>query len=126
MIGDSYISYERLELMEKPLPDKLSEGDDLEELDEEPEELGEEFDKIYAYVDSKTGSVIDPVSIRAGKKTPRNTNPNNECHIAEVIPFWSDIVKTVDDLCRFVPQLEFFGMEIAICEEGFKLSLIHI
>lgn len=121
VIGDSYISYERLELMENPLPDKLSEGDDLEELDEEPEELGEEFDKIYASVDSQTGKVSDAVSIRAGKKTVRTTNPNNECPIAKEIPFWDDIVKTVDSMCRFVPQLEFFGMEIAICDEGFKI-----
>ena len=121
VIGDSYISYERLELMENPLPDKLTEGDDLEELDEEPEDLGEEFDKIYAYVDSGTGKVSDAVSIRAGKKMARTMNPNNECPIAKEIPFWNDIVETVDRLCRFVPQLEFFGMEIAICDDGFKV-----
>ena len=121
VIGDSYISYERLELMHNPLPDKLSEGDDLEELDEEPEELGEEFDKIYAYVDAATGKVSGAVSIRAGKKTPRDKNPNNGLPIAEAIPYWSDITETVDSICRFVPQLEFFGLEIAICDDGFKI-----
>ena len=121
VIGDSYISYERLELMYNPLPDKLSEGDDLDEADEDPEEMGEEFDKIYAYVDKKTGRVSDAVSIRNGKKTPRSENPNNGCPIAGEIPHWDAIVKTVDSICRFVPQLEFFGMEIALCDDGFKI-----
>ncbi len=121
VIGDSYISYERLELMKNPLPDKLSESDDLNEEDEAPEELSEEFDKIYAYVNSITGKVSDAVSIRAGKKTPRTKNPNNDCDIAKEIPFWTDIAETVDSICRFVPQLEFFGLEIAICEGGFKI-----
>ena len=121
VIGDSYISYERLELMRKPLPDKLSEGDDLDEPDEEPEELGEEFDKIYAYVDAKTGRVSDAVSIRSGKKTPRSENPNNGLPIAGEIPYWGEIAETVDSICRFVPQLEFFGLEIAICDDGFKI-----
>ena len=92
MIGDSYISYERLELMYNPLPDKLSEGDDLDEADEDPEEMGEEFDKIYAYVDKKTGRVSDAVSIRNGKKTPRSENPNNGCPIAGEIPHWDATV----------------------------------
>ncbi len=121
VIGDSYISYERLELMKNPLPNKLSEGDDLEEIDEAPEELGEEFDKIYAYVDSQTGRISQPVSLRDGKKTPRTKNPNNDCDIADSVPFWQDIVQTIDSMCRFVPQLEFFGLEIAICQNGFKI-----
>lgn len=122
VIGDSYISFERTELMERPLPDKLSEGDDLEELDEDPEELGDElYEKIYAYVDRKTGKISDPVSIRDGKKTPKTENPNNGRAIADAVPYWDDIVKTVDSMCRFVPQLEFFGLEIAVCEDGFKM-----
>ncbi len=121
VIGDSYISYEKLELMKNPLPDKLSEGDDLEEIDEAPEELGEEYDKIYAYVDSQTGKIGQPVSIRNGKRTPKTKNPNNECDIADTVPYWQDIAETIDSICRFVPQLEFFGVEIAICPDGFKI-----
>jgi len=121
VIGDAYISYTRTELLEKPLPLTLGLDDDLEEDDDEPEELGEEFDRIYAYVDKDTGKVGRAVSIRAGKKTPRDTNPNNDCPIAEEIPYWDEIKKTVDKLCRFVPQIEFFGMEIMITDDGFKI-----
>ncbi len=40
------------------------------------------------------------------------------------IPCWDDICQTVDSLCRFVPQLEFMGMDLIITEDGFKIMKI--
>ena len=38
------------------------------------------------------------------------------------IPHWDEIKDTIERLCVFVPQLEFFGCEIVINEEGFKIT----
>ena len=37
------------------------------------------------------------------------------------IPHWDEIKDVVNRICVFVPQLEFFGMEIVINEDGFKI-----
>lgn len=37
------------------------------------------------------------------------------------IPHWDEIKDVINRLCVFVPQLEFFGMEIVINEDGFKI-----
>ncbi|MDD4376611.1 MAG: sugar-transfer associated ATP-grasp domain-containing protein [Eubacteriales bacterium] len=123
VIGDSYIEYNLSSKVRKPLIDKTLEGEDLEEIDDEPEN-GEEdqFRKIYAYIDKATGEIKDPVSIDAGKKTPETSNPNNGMPIEGFVPSWAEIIKVVDSLCRFVPQLEFFGMEITITDDGFKIT----
>ncbi len=38
------------------------------------------------------------------------------------IPFWEQIADTIDRMCVFVPQLEFFGAEVVINEDGFKIT----
>lgn len=38
------------------------------------------------------------------------------------IPYWNDIKETIERLCVFVPQLEFFGAQIVINEDGFKIT----
>ena len=40
------------------------------------------------------------------------------------IPCWEKIVATVEKICRFVPQLEFFGLEIIITDDGFRITRI--
>ncbi len=37
------------------------------------------------------------------------------------IPHWNEIKETIEKLCVFVPQLEFFGAQIVINEDGFKI-----
>ena len=37
------------------------------------------------------------------------------------IPHWNEIVEVINKICVFVPQLEFFGAEIVISEDGFKI-----
>ena len=38
------------------------------------------------------------------------------------VPHWDEITEVIDSLCRFVPQLEFFGAEIVISPEGFSIT----
>lgn len=38
------------------------------------------------------------------------------------VPYWDEITEAIDRMCRFVPQLEFFGAEIVIRPEGFCIT----
>lgn len=38
------------------------------------------------------------------------------------VPYWDEITEVIDRMCRFVPQLEFFGAEIVIRPEGFCIT----
>ncbi|MCQ2551172.1 MAG: hypothetical protein MJ146_03120 [Clostridia bacterium] len=53
---------------------------------------------------------------------------NNANHIANigpykasVIPGWGDINRVVEDLCKFIPQMEIMGIDVAITKDGFVL-----
>ena len=95
VIGDGYFVFDEYE--KKPLKSLAqAKADSLEEADVEE---NERFREIKAKtVDVKQGTW------EGGK-----------------IPYWDEIVKVIHELCIFVPQLEFFGAEIVINEEGFKI-----
>lgn len=38
------------------------------------------------------------------------------------VPHWDEITEVIDRMCRFVPQLEFFGAEVVISPEGFCIT----
>lgn len=121
VISGAYLVFNDENKMALPLLDKTSEGEDLEEVDDEPEEDEEELKKVYAIVNLETGAIENPVNINHGKKTANDKNLNNDMILDGSIPDWDEIVKVVDSLCRFVPQLEFFGMDIVIGKDGFKI-----
>jgi hypothetical protein len=80
--------------------------------------------RIVSPIDVKTGefeggrsySGEDDVLI-SYKKVPSTGEELKGC-----IPCWDEICQTVDSLCRFVPQIEFMGMDIIITEDGFKIT----
>ena len=72
---------------------------------------------LFYCVDKQTGELRLADSCRGMKEI----NPITGAPIPSHIPGWSDIVSTVDKMCRFVPQLEFFGLSIVITEDGFKI-----
>lgn len=94
VIGDAYMIFDEYD--RTPLTSiSLKKADNLEEADN----LDEKFRDIRAEaVDEKTGY------FRGSK-----------------LPFWDEITETIYDMCRFVPQLEFFGAEVIINEDGFKI-----
>ena len=96
VIGDGFFVYDEYE--KKPLKSLAqAKADSLEEADVEENEKFKE----------KKAKTVD---VKAGTWDGR------------AIPFWADIVKTLKALCIFVPQLEFFGVEIVINEDGFKIT----
>ena len=46
--------------------------------------------------------------------------------IEGVVPNWELMKKGVIDICRFMPELEYLGFDIAITDDGFKIIEINI
>lgn len=97
-IGDAFITYDDYGRI--PFSSVRSKSEDsLEEVDM----LEDKFREIDAdAVDEKTG-------IFGGKK----------------IPHWDEITAFIDEFCRFVPQLEFFGCQIIVRKDDFKVVALH-
>ena len=104
-IGDAYIRFRKVNRAAS---------------DEEPaaeEGQGEVLRPLFYNIDKATGELylartcvgLDEVNPTTGKTIPKK------------VPHWEEICKTVDSLCRFVPQLEFFGVDIVITSRGFKI-----
>ncbi len=56
------------------------------------------------------------------RKTSKPADVETGTWEGKPIPYWEDIKEKIRQLCLFVPQLEFFGAEIVINEEGFKIT----
>ena len=94
-IGDGFFVFDEYE--KKPLKSfAQARADSLEEAD-----VGE--DERYKEIKAETVDV--KTGVWRGKE----------------VPHWSEIQKVIKDICIFVPQLEFFGVEIVINESGFKI-----
>ncbi|MEE1312809.1 MAG: sugar-transfer associated ATP-grasp domain-containing protein [Lachnospiraceae bacterium] len=82
--------------------------------------------RIEAKIDVKTGEFEGG---RAYSKeddivTSYKKLPSTGEELKGTIPCWDDICQMVDRLCRFVPQIEFMGMDIIITDDGFKITKI--
>lgn len=95
VIGDGYFVYNQYET--KPLKSLAqARADSLEEED--------------VVEDKYSEAITKPVDVTYGTWEGRE------------IPYWQEIVAVIQRLCIFVPQLEFFGAEIVINENGFKIT----
>lgn len=56
------------------------------------------------------------------KKTGHITSAES---FPDEISYWKEITDTVERMCRFAPQLEFFGLEILLTDDGFKIMQIQ-
>lgn len=131
-IGDAYITFQPKEKLRRPLFTKklinpamkrvLAQAK-AEAVDAGAEKAHSSL-TVYACIDSATGAILDPVNITKAGKRPRHKNPNNGNRLPTRVWYWAEIKAAVDSMCRFVPQLEFFGLQIMICEDGFKIIRI--
>ncbi|MEG1361380.1 MAG: sugar-transfer associated ATP-grasp domain-containing protein [Lachnospiraceae bacterium] len=57
-----------------------------------------------------------------GKEIQKHeNNPRDGVKIKGVIPHWEEIQTIVDEICCYIPQVEYMGMDIAITKDGFKI-----
>lgn len=113
----------------------ISEGYDDENMDDFEDVSDEEISKavrqyfrdnqqlhIYANVDIETGKYFKGQAIVEDSVEYFETNPTNGKKIQGEIPHWEDLKEFINQLCKFMPQLEFFGMTFIITDEGFKIN----
>ena len=97
IIGDGFFIFDKYETVPMRTVEQRRESDSLEEEDVPDDEKFEEETRAED-VDVQNG-------MWRGQK----------------IPHWDEITKTIHDICVFVPQLEFFGAQIVIGKDGFKI-----
>jgi hypothetical protein len=118
VIGDAYIKYKMPKKLFKAYIEQLRAAANCQE-----GESTEEIDQIknipfYQPINTKTGELGEVVG---WQEEGEPVNPVTKGALPEEIYGWENIVKTVERMCRFAPQLEFFGLDVMITEGGFKI-----
>ncbi len=81
---------------------------------------------ICAKIDIPTGRYYCPEKIIDHKFTPCPVHPDTGVRIEGTVPNWELMKKGITDICRFMPELEYLGFDIAITDDGFKIIEINI
>lgn len=81
---------------------------------------------ICAKIDIPTGRYYCPQQIHEHKFTPCPIHPDTGVKIEGIVPNWDYMCKGVVDICKFMPELEYLGFDIAITDDGFKIIEINI
>ena len=53
-------------------------------------------------------------------------HPDTGVKIEGIVPNWDYMCKGVVNICKFMPELEYLGFDIAITDDGFKIIEINI
>ncbi len=113
VIGDAYIKFK----FGKMLLNKPVEDDDYENSDDEIKCVDNA--PFYIPIDRETGELEEVVG---WDKDYEPVNPVTGGEIPSKIECWAEIKDTIERLCKFTPQLEFFGLDVVITEDGFKIK----
>ncbi|WP_217134660.1 sugar-transfer associated ATP-grasp domain-containing protein [Leucobacter chinensis] len=80
---------------------------------------------MLAEIDTETGEYGNAQVLDHGKVTPCPNHPDTAVYIAGTIPNWELAKREVLRIASSIPQLEYFGFDVAITESGFKLPEIN-
>lgn len=80
---------------------------------------------IFVEVDEKTGRYYDAKIIRSNCIEDCPVHPDSGIPIEGYIPHWEQVKKTVLDVAASVPEMEYFGFDVAITEDGVKFPEIN-
>ena len=81
---------------------------------------------ICAKIDTATGRYYCPQQIHDHVFTPCPKHPDTGVEIEGIVPNWDYMCEGVLNICRFMPELEYLGFDIAITDDGFKIIEINI
>lgn len=81
---------------------------------------------VVAKVDLETGELFDPERLSNHKFMPCPHHPDTGTEIAGIIPFWDEIKRQVECMSTYLFPLEFFGFDVAVTAEGFKILEINV
>jgi hypothetical protein len=80
---------------------------------------------MVAQVDIETGRLFNGKMIHDNIIEPCEYHPDTGTKIECNLPNWDIVKKYIVELAKLMPQLEFFGFDVAITEDGFKIPEIN-
>lgn len=81
---------------------------------------------ICVMVNEETGELYNPERIVDHKFEPCEKHPDTGTPISGKIPNWDIACEKILDICRFMPELEYLGFDVAITDDGFQIIEINI
>ena len=81
---------------------------------------------IEAVVDEDTGAILFAVAMdKDGYATKIDKHPDTGASFNIKIPYWEKVISVCKQICRTIPELKYWGFDIAITHEGFKILEIN-
>ena len=81
---------------------------------------------IFVTVDEDTGYFHDALIITEDRKiVPIKEHPDSHLPIEGYIPNWKQIVSDIKEVASYLKQIEYFGFDIAVTEDGIKFPEIN-
>ena len=80
---------------------------------------------MFAKIDIETGKFYDAKIIEDNEIKPCLYHPDTNVKIEGYLPNWEKVKQTVLDVARNIPELEYFGFDLAITESGIKFPEIN-
>ena len=81
---------------------------------------------ICVMIDIESGEMYNPERIIDHKFQPCLKHPDTGVEIKGKIPNWEIVSEAIPEICRYFPELEYLGFDIAITDEGFQIIEVNI
>ena len=81
---------------------------------------------ICVMINVETGEMFNPEQIVDHKFQPCDRHPDTGTLIRGKIPNWDMMCSKLLDICRYMPELEYLGFDIAITDQDFQIIEINI
>ena len=81
---------------------------------------------IIVELDKNTGEIILPEFKAGNSYSLCNIHPDTGVPISGTIPYWEETICIVKEIASGMPQLQYFGFDIAITENGPKIIEVNV
>ena len=80
---------------------------------------------MFARIDIESGRFYDAKIIEANEIKPCLHHPDTGVKIEGILPNWEKVKQQVLDVATSIPQLEYFGFDLALTADGIKFPEIN-
>jgi len=80
---------------------------------------------VACRIDLSNGSFSEGVKFLDGKIVKYKHHPDTQLSLQGVIPHWFEIKEKIIEISSYIPQVIYFGYDIAVTEGGFKILEIN-
>ena len=81
---------------------------------------------IEAIIEEETGEILFAAAFDAKGRAERITNhPDSGASFDIRLPHWDMIIEKCSEICRSIPELRYWGFDVAITEDSFKILEIN-